>query len=280
MYPRAFELLGTRLTIWDISLLAGIVLGYFVLRYSFRIGEGPGVPSLLPLRWFVTVYVSVVGAKLFAYLFDLNTTLLPPASVGWAGYYLDPLSGPKTLYGAVVLLPLGVFLVSTPWGDLSFGETLDRWTPALMAVLASARIGCLLEGCCYGRRSEWLGIVFPAGTPPAILHHHRGLIPANTDSLPVIPTQAIEAGALIVLVIWCLQRVRRGRPGVFAGGIAFYSVLRFLIELARDDPERNVYGPLSSSQWIALAILGMVAAWRVLAPTFAFRRSSAATMSR
>jgi len=172
-----------------------------------------------------------------------------------------------------------VLLVSRPWGDLGPAEALDRWTPAVMTVLASARIGCLLQGCCFGRPSSWLGVVFPAGTPPAVLHQHRGLIPAGAASLPVVPTQAISAAVLAALAVWCLDGVRRGRRHLFLHALALYSVFRFLVEIVRDDPERNVYGPLATSQWIALGILAMYAAWRSLGPTSVFGRSSGATTS-
>jgi phosphatidylglycerol:prolipoprotein diacylglycerol transferase len=275
-----FDVFGVRLAIWDLCFVLGIALGYVVLHRAFRFGERARVPPLLPVRWLITVYVSIVGAKLFAYLFDLNTTILPPASVDWARYYLDPLSGPKTLYGAIIILPLGVLAVSRPWGDVGLRDALDRWTPALMTVLASARIGCLLQGCCHGRQSSWLGVAFPAGTPPAVLQHRRGLIPAGVESLPVLPTQAISAGVLAALAVWCFVRVRRGRRDVFVDAMAVYSGFRFLVEFVRDDPERNLYGALSTSQWIALAILGMYAAWRVLGSTFVFGRSSDATTTR
>ena len=47
-------------------------------------------------------------------------------------------------------------------------------------------------------------------------------------------------------------------------GIAAYSIFRFAIEFVRADVERNHYALLSTSQWIALALLAALAlhAWR------------------
>ncbi len=219
-------------------------------------------PRLLAARYLATVYVAVLGAQLAAYAFDRSTTLLPPWGVSWQRYYLDPLFGPKTLYGAVIVLPLAVAAVTASWRRSSFTRALACWTPALVAVLAGARLGCFLQGCCYGIRSELFGIRFAPGGIVTFEQVHAGLIEAGSWSLPVIPTQAVSAGFLVVLCLWSLARLRRGGERIYADTIAAYSVYRFLIEVVRDDAVRNFLGPLSTSQWIALVILALYACWR------------------
>ena len=277
MYAHRIALGGLSLAVWDFVFLCGVTAGYFVLRATLRVA-GFQRPRALAVRWLVTVYVSVVGAQLFAYAFDVNASLLPPASTSWLRYYLDPLGGPKTLYGAIVALPLGVAAATLPWRDVPYRSALDCWTPPLMSVLAVARLGCFLQGCCYGVRSDWFGMSFPAGSPAYQAQVRAGEIVAGAASHPVVPTQALSFIVLLLLAVWCYGRVREARRHVFFDGIALYSVARFGIEIVRADPERNAYGPFSTSQWIAIGILGAyvlgrLSEWGASAPTRSgFRR--------
>jgi phosphatidylglycerol:prolipoprotein diacylglycerol transferase len=265
MYPDDVHLLGFDLAIWNLTFLLAVIVGYPVVVASIRARRPGSLPRLLPLRWIVTVYVSAIGAQLFAYLFDLNTSALPPPSVGWARYYFDPLFGPKTLYGAIVFLPVTLVAVAFPWRDLGYAEALDAWTPPMFVVLGLARVGCFLQGCCYGVRSDLFGISFPAGSPLYYQQLNAKLIADGEATLPVVPAQALSALALFALAIWSFRDLRRGETHLFALAVAMYSTFRFFLEFARDDPDRNFLGALSTSQWIALlaiAVTGAAMAWR------------------
>lgn len=258
MYPENLSAFGVTVSVWNAMLVAGVVLGYPLLRLALRWRAPATRPRMLALRWLLTAYVSALGAQLFAYAFDENTRLFPPASISWLRYYFDPLFAAKTLYGAIVFLPITLLVVSVPWRDLRYREALDAWTPPLFAVLATSRIGCFLQGCCYGYPSRW-GLSFPAH---AYRHAQAGLVPAGAPALPVVPTQLLEAVALAVLCLVTFAQLRRGRTDVFAPAVVAYSVIRFGLELLRADPDRNAFGALSTSQWIALAVVAGYAAWR------------------
>ena len=90
------------------------------------------------------------------------------------------------------------------------------------------------------------------------------LIAAGDPSMPVFPTQAVEALVLVGLAAWSLSSIRAGAAGVFLKGVAFYSAFRFAIEFLRDDPDRNFLASVSTSQWIALGVLSCVTmlTWR------------------
>jgi phosphatidylglycerol:prolipoprotein diacylglycerol transferase len=123
-------------------------------------------------------------------------------------------------------------------------RALAAATPALAVGHAIGRVGCFLVGDDYGTPTDlpW-GVAFPEGLPP-------------TD-VPVHPTQLYET-ALLLPVAWLLVRWRRagvpdrvvlGRYFVFAGAI------RFGIEFVRVN--REVLGPLTLAQLIALALIGV-----------------------
>ena len=262
MYAGPLHLLGIDLSIWNATFLAAIVLGYPVLWLACR-SAGPPVPRFLVFRYAGTVYGTALGAQLFAYVVDRHTSVLPPPGISWVRYYFDPLSGPKTLYGAVLVLPVAALTLWEPRRGRDYVRTLDGWAPPLFAVLAIARVGCLLEGCCYGVPARW-GLAFPAGTPASHRHVAAGWIAPGAASLPVVPTQAIEALLLAGLSVAALRALAAGRRGIFLPALAAYGICRFVLEFLRDDPERNVVGPFSVSQWVALALLGGYGAWRHL----------------
>jgi len=255
MYPHNLELLGVSLSIWNAAFITSALAGCAVLR----IARAEPRLDLLPLRYLVSVYLMILAAQFFAYAFDVNTSLRPPYELSYAAYYLNPLAGPKTLYGAVVLMPMAV-AVARVGSAMTFARALDVWTPALFTVVAGARIGCFLQGCCYGVRSDVLGVAFPVGSPVYYEHLRAGLITEGLASRPVVPTQAIEAAFLAIVAAVTLKIVRLPRCvlrdcAVFCGSVAAYSVFRFAIEFVRGDAERGIYGPLSTSQWIAVLVL-------------------------
>lgn len=254
MFPHDLALFGRTISIWNAAFVAGVVLGYAVLRAAAA--RGGFRVTALAFRYLVTVYLSALAAQLFANAFDVNTSLRPPPGTSWASWVLDPLAGPKTLYGVIVLLPVSVGIAG--WRSrVSLSRLLDLWSAPLLVVLATARVGCFLQGCCHGTRSDWFGVSFPPGSPVYFGQLREGLIAVGSPALPVVPTQVVEAAFLAALAAWAL--VRRSSEGTFVAAVAAYSVFRFAIEFARADAERGLYGPLATSQWIALVVLAALA---------------------
>lgn len=154
---------------------------------------------------------------------------------------------------------LGVF-VGAAAGAAAFCRLRRRSFPAVADVLAAAaplglavmRVGCLLNGCCYGRptRLPW-GIVFSG--PCAVRPDLRGI--------PLHPTQLYEAAgdlaifAFLDLVVRPRRRDGRLRPGDgLAVFIGLYGLLRFVNDFFRaGDP--GIVSPLglSVAQWASAA---------------------------
>jgi phosphatidylglycerol---prolipoprotein diacylglyceryl transferase len=259
MYPGPIFIFGSPWATWNIAFLVGTLAGYFILRSTYSDPAAPPVPRYLPLRYALCVYVCALGAQWFAYAFDSNTTVLPPPDVNPWRYYLHPLAGPKTLYGAILLLPLAA-LAFVPGTSVSWRSALERSTPALFGILTFARIGCFLQGCCYGLRNETFGLSFPLGSMVQGEQATARLIGFEDPSLPVLPTQIASALACFALAIWSRSRLRRGETNVFFASLAAYSAFRFAVEFVRADDARNHFWMLSTSQWIAVAILLAMAA--------------------
>jgi len=131
----------------------------------------------------------------------------------------------------------------------------------LLAVLplghAFGRLGCFMHGCCHGRITHGaLGVTFPRLSPAWLMHVQQGGLPeTSARSLPVLPTQLIEAGANLALFLALATLYRRPnrRTGfVSAAYLIGYAVIRFTVESLRGDQRQSV-GPLSISQAISLA---------------------------
>lgn len=253
MIPHPLPIAGTTVAVWNLAFLAAAVAGYFVFRRSV---PTPAKVPFLFVRYLWIVYASALAAQIFAYAFDANTTLRPPPGTSVANYYLNPLAGPKTLYGVIVMLP-PVAAIAALGSTVSLRRWLVMTTPALLVVLAIVRLGCFLQGCCYGQLSSTLGVQFPVGSPAYYDQIQAGLIQAGAIPLPVMPTQVFESAFLATLALWSIPRAQLGEVEVFLRAVASYSIFRFFIEFVRADAERGFYGALSTSQWIAVVVLGL-----------------------
>ncbi|MHC4605971.1 MAG: prolipoprotein diacylglyceryl transferase [Planctomycetota bacterium] len=159
----------------------------------------------------------------------------------------------------------------------------------VMLGLAFGRIGCFLNGCCYGTRCHlpW-AVSYPRNPIPGDTGHesmawqqHNKLydLPHDaTHSFSVHPTQLYEvliALALFFFLSWLWKRTRdRGRGEVFLIMGMGYALWRFVVEYLRDDPGREVsWLPITYSQGISLLAFIVCAVWLFL--LFASRKKAA-----
>jgi phosphatidylglycerol:prolipoprotein diacylglycerol transferase len=164
-----------------------------------------------------------------------------------------------------------------------FRAMADVVAPSLALGCAIGRVGCFLNGCCYGAVSNgpW-AVAFPAGTLVWARHVEAGLIsPDAPYSLPVHPTQlyAVADGLLLLALLsaWFPRRRRDGE--VMALLMVTYPVTRFVIESLRSDEPHNVLG-LTLSQAISVVVfVAGLATWAWLLRQPAGRLGDAAARS-
>lgn len=104
------------------------------------------------------------------------------------------------------------------------------------------RIGCFLDGCCYGKETNsWIGIVFPV----------------LNDGIKRIPTQLIESAFLLILSIVLLILIFKNVTyQTFSIYMISYSTFRFIIEYFRGDYRGKIILGMSPSQiWCVLLFL-------------------------
>jgi len=118
---------------------------------------------------------------------------------------------------------------------------IDQFIPFVALGHGLGRLGCFLNGCCYGKPTvAWCGVLFPGRTER------------------VIPTQLIESGGLLLLFLGlrCLQRTRLiDQPGsVFGCYLVGYAMIRLVMEFLRGD-QAIVWSGLTFPQLVSLLVL-------------------------
>jgi phosphatidylglycerol:prolipoprotein diacylglycerol transferase len=137
--------------------------------------------------------------------------------------------------------------------------TLDALALAVALGSGIGRLGCFLNGCCYGDVCgiPALAVQFPSGSPPWVAERARELIgPDAPYSLPLHPTQLYSAldGLILYALLTAYYPLRRRDGEVFALLTLTYPVTRFLIEMLRDD-ESAMFAGMTVSQLLSLVLL-------------------------
>ena len=231
---------------YGVMLGSSMVVGWFL---TLRLARNDGIPSEQAGAIFMwTAVWSIIGARLL-YVVTEWKEFESPVDI----FLLN--KGGLVAYGGMI----GGFLASW-YGCRKRKLKLLRWAdvsaPSVVLGTAITRVGCLLYGCDYGRRSDvpW-AIRFPPKAPAFLDHVGNFGLDKNADwSFPVHPTQIYEslAGLALLGLLMYLRRVRKFSGEVFLGWVMGYGVLRSLIEIYRGDADRGTVGPLSTSQFIGV----------------------------
>jgi phosphatidylglycerol:prolipoprotein diacylglycerol transferase len=136
---------------------------------------------------------------------------------------------------------------------LALGDVL---IPSLFLGMAFGRIGCFLNGCCYGDRCNlpW-GVQFPMGSVPDMAMVLRGFVGADQDlSVRLHPTQLYSSldGLFLFLLTHAYFPFRPRNGAVVALGALTYPLTRFAIESLRADELGQFNTSLTISQWVSI----------------------------
>jgi phosphatidylglycerol:prolipoprotein diacylglycerol transferase len=137
---------------------------------------------------------------------------------------------------------------------------LDIIAPALAFGIAVGRVGCFLNGCCYGDACQlpW-AVHFPKHSPPWESEVARNLIPPGAEhSLGLHPTQLYSTidGLILLLLLSAYFPIRRRDGEVMGLLMLTYPISRFLIEHLRNDEGIFAAG-MTISQLISVGLLAV-----------------------
>jgi phosphatidylglycerol---prolipoprotein diacylglyceryl transferase len=161
--------------------------------------------------------------------------------------------GGLVFYGGLIGASLACVLYAV-LRHVPLWKLADILAPSIALGYVFGRIGCLLNGCCYGRECHL----------PWAIHYPQG---HETYPKGVHPTQIYDSllNLGFYLTLAWLYRRKRFDGQVFASYLMGYAVLRSLVEIFRGDyPQRYLGGWATPAQLVSAGILvtGLVL-WRV-----------------
>ena len=152
--------------------------------------------------------------------------------------------GGLIFYGGLIGAALAITVVAKA-GKHKLTSYYDLAIAAVPFGHALGRIGCFLNGCCWGSVTDAAcAVSYPLGSAP---HHAHSQVPGllaegATGSAPVHPVQLYEAGlSLLLFAILVYLFPRRKKDGTILAIYAMgYGVIRFIMEFFRGDIRNSV----------------------------------------
>ncbi len=227
------------------------------------------------------VFVGLAGSRVFD--IAMNWTDFNPFHAG--GFDTDRVADMFKLWkGGLVFY--GAFIAVIPYGfwycrrnKLPGLPFIDLMIISVVTGLAFGRIGCFLNGCCFGKTCNlpW-AVQFPARYKPDAdsgahaWHVMNGWIENSAPlSLKVHPTQiyASIAAALTAAFLYAYWPRRKYDGQILALSMIMVGATRFFEELLRDDEGAvfpTINGWMTIAQWVALGLIvtgfGLMFYWR------------------
>ena len=318
MHPKIFEIPFIHLTVGSFGpmMVIGFLAAVTIIRRLSR--DITPDPQLITNAALYSLITGVVGARLFYVVHHFDQF----QGQGTLAFFAVWNGGLELLGGVIPAIVVIFFYLR--YHKLPVRQYFDILAIGLMLALVFGRIGCFLNGCCFGKPANlpW-AVRFPYGSfayrsqvepdtrrnrpqpyvelpedfftygysgnvPVRILQSYEKLTSRQKEmlketdrqcSLAVHPTQLYESagGAVLCVVLYLLwRRVRNARQerqpqahrgdGPAAGRIltrsgcifslmfVLYGILRFLIELLRDDNPFEFDG-LTISQIISIGLI-------------------------
>ncbi len=211
-------------------------------------------PWILLLAIFCCVFVYVLSSKYDNYFFrqikgSSIYCMIGAVVVGKLLYFFTRANTPNlniseklsgfVFYGGLIGAIGGLYVYAKIKWD-RFLDLLDVYASILPLGQAIGRIGCYLNGCCYGKRYYGLFAV-------------KFII--DGQETRVIPTWFIESAFCLLLFV-CMFLVSQSiHSGIYtAVYLMSYSAFRFIIEFFRGDSIRGMWNGISTSQYISVLL--------------------------
>ena len=220
----------------------------YIYSYGLMVAIGFAVATLLAYRhaaefginkekiidFGITILLGgIIGARAFYIILNLQYYIENPVDI------LNLTRGGLVWYGAFLSgLIAGTWFVRR--NKINFWAMGDLFAPYIALAQAFGRIGCFLNGCCYGSQVPSgfvLSVVFP------------------NESVARHPTQIYSCIILLLIFIalrfW--QKRSHFKGQIFLGYLILYSITRFGLEFLRGDNPKDYFG-FTISQMVSAAI--------------------------
>ena len=223
MYPELFHIGPIAIRSYGLMMaLAFFAAVLYVWRVALR--DGKPFERFLTIAY-IMIFGGIIGARLFYVLLHLEEF-----AGNWTSSF-NPFGSDKfgiaglNVYGGVIVAIIGTF-VYCRWRKISTLEVFDYFSPAFGLGLGIARIGCFLNGCCFGTPTDlpW-GVSFPLGSIPYAVYFDAPLHPSQLYT-------SLYGFGLFFLLHFMMKR-RRFVGQIVALLFMIEAVFRFAIEYVR-----------------------------------------------
>ncbi len=243
MHRTLFDIGPFSIHLYGVMLAIAFWLG---IELSARLARERGIdPTHIIDLGIVILISSVVGARLlfvFTHLSDYENDFLGVFKI-W--------EGGLSFYGGLaagIVFGIG-FIVKR---DLPVGKVTDIIAPQIALGISIARIGCFLNGCCFGKECNlpW-GLTFPPDSQAGWTMGH----------VKIHPTQlyAVVANFAIFLFLRHLLRKNSASGSVFYSLLILYGLWRLSVDFVRYHEPNMYVGALGNGiTWTQLISLVIV----------------------
>ncbi|PIP17903.1 MAG: prolipoprotein diacylglyceryl transferase [Parcubacteria group bacterium CG23_combo_of_CG06-09_8_20_14_all_35_9] len=229
---------------WGVMIAIGYIVGLFL---ALKEAKRQGIPqtNIYNLS-FCILLGAMIGARLCYVLLNLKTFILEPFKI----FFL--FEGGMTSYGGFIGATLAGFIY-VRCTRLNFWKIADICALAGALGLAIGRVGCFLNGCCFGRQTH---------LPWGIIYSEESLAgEVGLGNVPIHPTQLYMSlnAFLIFIILYNLKKRKKFDGFLFLSFLILYSLGRFLIDSFRPwQPSDYILSPpfrgLSLSHLVCMVI--------------------------
>jgi phosphatidylglycerol:prolipoprotein diacylglycerol transferase len=224
MHPTLIQIGPVAVKTYGFLLALAFLLGIWLsAKRAKKDGMGSG---WLPDLALIILISALAGSRFFYVIFHLEEfqghlwdMINPIQSTGEIGI------GGLSMFGGLVLA-IVCCLIYLLVKKLEVWRIADIMAPAIMLGLGIARIGCFLNGCCFGQPSSCsLRVIFPPDSPAGYIF----------PGIPIFPIQLAASlmGFLIFGILLFVEKYKRFNGFTFWIMLALYSIGRFTIDFFR-----------------------------------------------
>lgn len=241
MFPKIADLGALTLHTYGLLLAVAFLTGIWL---SARLGARDGIhPDTVWNLGLLIIASSLIGSKLLLIIVEWDYYSRNPLDI----FSLDTLRSGGVFLGGLLAAIIATSLYFRR-KKLPGWKLADVFAPGLALGHAIGRVGCFAAGCCWGTACS---LPWAVTFTNEYAHANVG-VPLN---IPLHPTQLYESAAELFIFAGLMRawRSRRFEGQVILLYLMSYSVIRFLLEFLRGDPNGNV-GPLTTSQFISVIV--------------------------
>jgi len=240
MHPTLIELGPVAVRTYGFLLALAFISGiWFTARRARKEGLGS---QWLPDLSLIVLVSAIVGSRFFYVIYHLEEfeghildMINPIQSTGEIGI------GGLSMFGGLVLAIIcGIIYIHIK--KLTVWRIADVVAPSIMLGLGIARIGCFLNGCCFGKLSQsYFAVIFPPDSPAGYMF----------PDTPIFPIQLVASlsGFFIFGILLALEKFKRFHGFTFWLMLAFYSVARFTIDFFRYYEESMIFARIGDARF-------------------------------